>query len=177
MLAVFLNRVVRHPVLGREKIFWRFLTEDVPWSEVLRQSPLTHLPKNPLRAPSHDPANQALQALYSHMPVPSSSSTPLQEPDQRFLDSEVFTQKFSTHLTGSLEKVNRRLMKRWGEYAADNAELGGVLNGFALVEGSAPGDGTLAMQESAEAASAAVEKTGQATDAAFVATNAMVSLT
>lgn len=175
MLAVFLNRLIRHPVLGRERVLWRFLSEDVAWSEVLHQAPLTDLPKNPLRAASHDPANTTLQAMYAHMPLPGSSSTPLQEPDRRFMDSEAFTQKFSAHLSGSLEKINRRLAKRWSEYAADQAELGGVLNGFALVEGGAPGDGSLKTQETAEAASAAIEKVGQAVDATYVATNALVS--
>ncbi|KAG0142270.1 hypothetical protein CROQUDRAFT_50523 [Cronartium quercuum f. sp. fusiforme G11] len=161
MLGVFLNRLVRHPVLGRERILWRFLAEDLPWSEVLHQPPMTTLPKNPLRAPAHDPSNPDLQALFSHLPVPSSSAAPLQDPDQRFLDSEVFTQKFSSHLTGSLEKINRRLMKRWSDHAVDQAELGGVLNGFALVEGT-------------EATGTAIERTGQAVDATYVAINTML---
>lgn len=174
MLGVFLNRLVRHPVLGRERVLWRFLAEDLSWSEVLHQPPLTTLPKNPLRAPAHDPSNPDLQALFSHLPVPSSSAAPLQDPDQRFLDSEVFTQKFSAHLSGSLEKINRRLMKRWSDHAVDQAEMGGVLNGFALVEGSVVNDGQLINQEAAEATSTAIERTGQAVDATYVATNIMV---
>lgn len=174
MLAVFLNRLIRHPVLGREKVLWRFLAEDVSWAEVLQQPPLTNLPKNPLKAPAHNPSDTDLQALFSHLPVPSSSSVPLQDPDQRFLDSEVFTQKFSSHLTTSLEKINRRLMKRWQDHAVDQAELGGVFNGFALVEGSILGDGQLSTQETAEATSRAIERTGQAIDASYVATNSML---
>ncbi|KAA1079626.1 Sorting nexin, cytoplasm-to-vacuole targeting pathway/endosomal sorting [Puccinia graminis f. sp. tritici] len=174
MLAVFLNRLIRHPVLGRERVLWQFLAQDVSWSEVLQQPPLTNLPKNPMKAPAHNPSDPELQALFSHLPVPSSSSVPLQDPDQRFQDSEVFTQKFSSHLTNSLEKINRRLMKRWQDYAVDQAELGGVLNGFALVEGSVVGDGQLSTQETAEATSAAIERTGQAIDATYVSTNAML---
>jgi len=174
MLAVFLNRLIRHPVLGRERVLWQFLAQDVLWSEVLQQPPLTNLPKNPMKAPAHNPSDPDLQALFSHLPVPSSSSVPLQDPDQRFLDSEVFTQKFSSHLTNSLEKINRRLMKRWQDYAVDQAELGGVLNGFALVEGSVIGDGQLSTQETAEATSTAIERTGQAIDATYVSTNAML---
>ena len=30
-----------------------------------------------------------------------------------FLDSEVFTNKFAAHLSGPMEKVTRRTMKRW----------------------------------------------------------------
>nr|AIC33796.1 Phox domain protein [Puccinia cf. psidii AE-2014] len=170
ILAVFLN----HPVLSRENLLFSFLSEDLSWSLLLHQLPLTTLPKNPLRAPAHNPTNLDLQALFSHLPVPSSSSVPLQDPDQRFYDSEVFTQKFSSHLTGSLEKINRRLMKRWQDHATDQAELGGVLNGFALVEGSIVGDGQMSTQEAAEATSAAIERTGQAVDGFYVATNAML---
>ncbi|KAA1082858.1 Sorting nexin, cytoplasm-to-vacuole targeting pathway/endosomal sorting [Puccinia graminis f. sp. tritici] len=50
MLAVFLNRLIRHPVLGRERVLWQFLAQDVSWSEVLQQPPLTNLPKNPMKA-------------------------------------------------------------------------------------------------------------------------------
>ncbi|KAH9443761.1 hypothetical protein MJO28_013971 [Puccinia striiformis f. sp. tritici] len=174
MLAVFLNRLIRHPVLGRERVLWQFLAPDVSWSEILQQPPLSNLSKNPMKAPAHNPSDLELQALFSHLPVPSSSSVPLQDPDQRFLDSEVFTSKFSSHLTNSLEKINRRLMKRWQDYAVDQAELGGVLNGFALVEGSIIGDGLLSTQETAQATSTAIERTGQAIDATYVSTNAML---
>ncbi|KAI9627254.1 hypothetical protein KEM48_009878 [Puccinia striiformis f. sp. tritici PST-130] len=98
MLAVFLNRLIRHPVLGRERVLWQFLAPDVSWSEILQQPPLSNLSKNPMKAPAHNPSDLELQALFSHLPVPSSSSVPLQDPDQRFLDSEVFTSKFSSIL-------------------------------------------------------------------------------
>ncbi|PLW19560.1 hypothetical protein PCANC_09023 [Puccinia coronata f. sp. avenae] len=142
MLAVFLNRLIRHPVLGRERVLWHFLAQDVSWSEVLQQPPLTNLPKNPMKAPAHNPSDPDLQ--------------------------------FSSHLTNSLEKINRRLMKRWQDYAVDQAKLGGVLNGFALVEGSVVGDRQLSTQETAEDTSTAIERTGQAIDATYVSTNAML---
>ncbi|KDN35070.1 hypothetical protein RSAG8_11908, partial [Rhizoctonia solani AG-8 WAC10335] len=87
------------------------------------------------------------------LPVPSPSH-PLRHPDQRFLDSESFTQKFEGHLTGPLEKVTRRTSKRWAEYAHDTAELGAALNALSL---------SLPPHESD-----AVERTGQAVDAAYV---------
>jgi hypothetical protein len=65
-------------------------------------------------------------------------------------------------------------MKRWQDYAVDQAKLGGVLNGFALVEGSVVGDRQLSTQETAEDTSTAIERTGQAIDATYVSTNAMV---
>ncbi len=97
---------------------------------------------------------------YQALPLPSSSAQ-LQEPSQRFLDSEAFTDRFAQHLSGNMEKVNRRTMKRWTELGADSAELGMVLNGFSLSE-----VGDLAN---------ALEKIGQAADANFVATGHMVS--
>lgn len=79
------------------------------------------------------------------------------------MDSELFTEKFQTHFSGTLEKVNRRAVKRWGERAADMSELGAVWNGYSLVEG-----GKLGL---------AVEKVGQAVDQEYLATAALVSLT
>ena len=59
-----------------------------------------------------------------------------------------------------MEKVNRRVVKRWGERAQDMSELGGVWNGYSLVEG-----GKLGL---------AVEKVGQAVDQEYLATAALV---
>jgi hypothetical protein len=86
----------------------------------------------------------------------------LHKPDTRFQDSEVFTEKFQTHFTGTLEKVNRRVVKRWGERAGDMSELGAVWNGYSLLERGKLGD--------------AVEKVGQAVDAEYLATAALVSV-
>jgi hypothetical protein len=60
-----------------------------------------------------------------------------------------------------MEKVNRRVVKRWGERGQDMSELGGVWNGYSLVEG-----GKLGL---------AVEKVGQAVDQEYLATAALVS--
>ncbi|KAF8603782.1 PX-domain-containing protein [Ceratobasidium sp. AG-I] len=151
MLQVFLNRIARHPILSNEHVFHRFLERDVSWSEVLHSPPLSLLPKNLLKAPALNPAEH--DPLYDSLPVPSPSH-PLRRPDQRFLDSESFTQKFEAHLTGPLEKVTRRTVKRWTEYAHDTAELGAALNALSL---------SLPPHESD-----AVERTGQAVDAAYV---------
>ncbi len=59
-----------------------------------------------------------------------------------------------------MERVNRRVTKRWGERAGDLSELGAVWNGFSLVEGGKLGE--------------AVEKVGQAVDAEYLATAALV---
>lgn len=164
MLSVFLNRCYAHKVIGSDRTFRRFLEPNVPWSEVLHQPPVTLVPKNPLRAPASDPTSSDLLALFASLPLPT-ASTPLQNPDQRFLDSEAFTAKFSAHLSGSLEKVNRRLMKRWTEAAGDWGEMGGGMNGFALRMGE---DGSGGLEE-------ATEKVGMAVDGGYTNTNAMVS--
>ncbi|BGP56671.1 Sorting nexin, cytoplasm-to-vacuole targeting pathway/endosomal sorting [Rhodotorula sphaerocarpa] len=164
MLATFLNRTLIHPTLGQDRVFRRFLDPETPWHDVLHSPPVTLAPKNPLRAPAHDPTDPDLLALFASLPLPSSSAT-LTHPDQRFLDSEVFTNKFSAHLGGSMEKVNRRLMKRWHDAAGDWGEMGGGLNGFALRMGE---DGSAGLDE-------ATEKVGMAVDSGYTLTNAMLS--
>ncbi|GAA5998574.1 PX and BAR domain-containing protein [Rhodotorula paludigena] len=164
MLSTFLNRTLEHPVLGRERVFRRFLDPETPWVDVLHSPPVTLVPKNPLKAPANDPTDADMLALFASLPIPSSSAQ-LQHPDQRFLDSEAFTNKFSAHLAGSMEKVNRRLMKRWTDAAGDWGEMGGGLNGFALRMGE---DGAGGLDE-------ATEKVGMAVDAGYTLTNAMLS--
>lgn len=77
------------------------------------------------------------------------------------MDSEAFTDKFSNHLSGTMEKINRRVVKRWGERGQGASELGALLNGFSLDnKGSLQG---------------AVEKFGQAVDAEQLTTALLVS--
>ncbi|KAG6919002.1 hypothetical protein DXG01_010241 [Tephrocybe rancida] len=159
MLQTFLNRVARHPILSNEHVFHRFLDGEVSWTEVLNSPPLSLLPKNILKAPSHNPTDQNASPAYAALPNPSAAH-PLRHPDQRFSDSEAFTNKFANHVSGPMEKVTRRVIKRWSEYAQDHADLGGVLNGFSLNE-----TGALA---------GAVEKTGQAADATYMSTSKLL---
>lgn len=63
-------------------------------------------------------------------------------------------------MSGSLEKSNRRVARRWGDAAADFAELGAVLNGFSLSE-----QGQLAT---------AIEKSGQASDSTFMSISGLL---
>lgn len=81
-------------------------------TEVLNSPPLSLLPKNILRAPSHNPTDQNASPAYAALPNPSAAH-PLRKPDQRFLDSEAFTSKFANHVSGPMEKVTRRTIKRW----------------------------------------------------------------
>lgn len=128
MLQTFLNRVGRHPILSNEHVFHRFLEGEVSWvrsrlffplfihsriqMDVLRSPPVTLLPKNILKAPSHNPTDQTASPAYSVLSNPSAAH-PLRNPDQRFLDSEAFTHKFANHLSGPMEKITRRVIKRW----------------------------------------------------------------
>ncbi|KAJ7132106.1 hypothetical protein C8R44DRAFT_773074 [Mycena epipterygia] len=159
MLQTFLNRVARHPILSNDHVFHRFLDGEVSWSEVLNSPPLSHLPKNILKAPSHNPTDQNASPAYAALPNPSTAH-PLRHPDQRFLDSEAFTNKFANHVSGPMEKVTRRTLKRWSDQAQDHADLGAALNGFSLHE-----SGDL---------SGAIEKTGQAVDATYVSTTKLL---
>ncbi|GFZ43511.1 Sorting nexin-41 [Saitozyma sp. JCM 24511] len=174
LLEDFLRRLVRHPILGGEHILHRFLEDGVSWSEVVHSPPISLLPKNPLHAPSHNPtfqpsspdatsptAETPTTSYIAHhlLPTPSPSH-PLRHPDQRFHDSESFTEKFQTHFSGNMEKVNRRVVKRWGERATDLSELGAVWNGFSLAE---PGKLGLA-----------IEKVGQAVDQEYLQTAALL---
>jgi hypothetical protein len=131
MLQTFLNRIARHPILSNEHVFHRFLDGEVSWvrvqpsrkncvstdlsllkTEVLHSPPISQLPKNILKAPAHNPTDSSASQAYEALPNPSPAH-PLRRPDQRFLDSEVFTNKFASHLSGPMEKVTRRTMKRW----------------------------------------------------------------
>ncbi|OCF73806.1 sorting nexin-41 [Kwoniella mangroviensis CBS 8886] len=180
LLEDFLRRVLRHPILGGEHIVHRFLEDGVSWNEVLHSPPISLLPKNPLHAPSHNPTFQpasptsdqpsastaagggstSTSYIAHHLLPTPSPSHPLKKPDQRFIDSEVFTEKFQNHFTGTMEKVNRRVTKRRTERAGDMSELGAVWNGFSLVEQGKLGE--------------AVEKVGQAVDQEYLATAALL---
>ncbi|KAJ2919453.1 hypothetical protein MD484_g897, partial [Candolleomyces efflorescens] len=176
MLQTFLNRLGRHPILSTEHVFHRFLDGEVSWvrafsslsptvadplaqGEVLNSPPISLLPKNILKAPSHNPTDQNAIQAYAALPNPSAAH-PLRRADQRFLDSEAFTLKFANHMSGPMEKVTRRVVKRWSDYAQDHADLGATLNGFSL-------------NEHHELASA-IEKTGQAVDATYVSTTKLL---
>jgi sorting nexin-41/42 len=127
---------------------------------VLNSPPISQIPKNILKASSHNPTDQNASLAYAALPSPSPAH-PLRAPDQRFLDSEAFTHKFANHLSGPMEKTTRRTLKRWSDFTQDHSDLGGAFNGFSLNE-----TGVL---------SAALEKTGQAVDATSISTAKLVS--
>lgn len=177
MLAVFLNRVLSHRVLASDRVFRRFIESNASWHEIFHLPPATLAPKNPLKAPAADPTDDSLRALFSSLPAPGSHAV-LSTPDQRFIDSESFTNKFSAQMQGPMEKTNRRLMKRWSDAAHDWQELGGALNGLALNEDSQlqhlPQPLNYATTSSSGTLGGAIEKVGEAIDGMAIATNLML---
>ncbi|PFH51041.1 hypothetical protein AMATHDRAFT_143487 [Amanita thiersii Skay4041] len=159
MLQTFLNRLAKHPILSNEHVFHRFLDGEVSWHEVLTSPPLSMIPKNVLKAPSHNPIDRNASPAYAALPNPSAAH-PLRSPDQRFLDSEAFTHKFANHMSGPMEKVTRRVNKRWADYAEDHSDLGAALNGFSLNE--------------SDQLATAIEKAGQAVDATYISTTKLL---
>lgn len=150
MLQSFLRRCAAHPTLKESEVLRKFLDSRWSWHEISTTPPVSALPKSNLKAPAANPADPEASPAYASLPLPTSSSTQLRNPSQRFLDSEAFTNRFASHLSGSLEKANRRVARRWADSSGDFAELGVVLNSFSLSE-----SGQLAT---------AIERTGQAAD-------------
>lgn len=94
--------------------------------------------------------------LFGRFP-PSSQHLSEQELDPYFNNFETNTRDLELLLQGSIEKVNRRTLTHLSALSTDMAELGARYNGFSLSEQSA----TVA---------AAIEKTGQAVDSSYIAT-------
>ncbi|CEP15437.1 hypothetical protein [Parasitella parasitica] len=168
MLQTFLNRVAKHPELGKDHVFHRFLESNVTWSDVLHSPPLSTLPKNPLQmVVSQQPNIQAhtYNAILSSNQVPTPSAAyQLRNPDPRFEESEKFTFRIANYMSNNLDKSQRKVIRRLGgkaELANDYAELGAVYNGFSLNESGAVAN--------------AIEKIGQAVDASYTETGQMVT--
>ncbi|ORZ23513.1 hypothetical protein BCR42DRAFT_404936 [Absidia repens] len=165
MLQSFLNRAAKHPILGRDHVFHRFLESGVLWSDVLLSPPLSVLPRNPLQRTFSNPTSathgMTNPILANHLvPVPSTAYL-LKHPDQNFEESEQFAYRVANYMNNHLEKIQRKVVRRLGELASDYAELGAVYNGFSLNE-----DGEVAN---------AIEKIGQAVDTSYSNTGEMVT--
>lgn len=94
----------------------------------------------------------------------SSGGLVLKNPNQRFLDSEAFTNRFANHVKGALEKINKKLVKKWFESSSDFGELGSILNGFSLYLSNQNG------------LSNAIEQVGKASDSQFLNSNTMLGI-
>ncbi|KAF9935434.1 Sorting nexin, cytoplasm-to-vacuole targeting pathway/endosomal sorting [Linnemannia zychae] len=179
MLQKFLNRLAKHEILSYEHVFHRFLETGVSWTELMHCPPISTLPKNPLNATLTASSSSAslVRQGYEQPSSPSASSpgpagSPghpsnippqvLREPNPRFIDSEVFTQKFSNQLSGSMDRSQKKVVRKLGEIANDNSDLGATLNGFSLSE-----------SDNMPLANA-IEKVGQAVDSSFMATTSLM---
>lgn len=156
---------------------------DVIQSEVIHSPPIATLPKYHLRAPPLNPSepsdsHQYLPLVSNNQKLKAGSSPPNSshgkppggyvrfpplshnlteaELDPYFAAYEASTRTYEALVTGSIERVNRRLLRRLQELSVDYNELGARYNGFSLSE-----TGSLA---------SAVEKTGQAVDNTYIAT-------
>ncbi|KAI5779775.1 hypothetical protein EDC01DRAFT_754807 [Geopyxis carbonaria] len=182
MLGVFLNRCCRMREIRYDSVFQRFLDPNASWSEVLHSPPISNLPKNHLRAPPLNPSEPTEAHQYLPLPPssarlkigsppPSSHGNPPgnygrfpppnhnlseSELDPYFNNYETSTRVYESLLTGSIERVNRRILKRLSELSLDYNELGARYNAFSLSE---TGD-----------LSSAIEKIGQAVDSSYIAT-------
>jgi hypothetical protein len=152
-------------------------------SEVLHSPPISNLPKHHLRAPPLNPSDPT--AAHQYLPIPSNSAKlrlgssppstshgnppggfgrfpPLNhnlaesELDPYFNAYEASTRTYEALLTGSIERVNRRILKRLQELSLDYNELGARYNAFSLSE-----SGDLA---------SAIERVGQAVDSSYIQT-------
>ncbi|KAJ1994249.1 Sorting nexin, cytoplasm-to-vacuole targeting pathway/endosomal sorting [Coemansia spiralis] len=168
MLERFLNHLVEHPILSSEHIFHRFLENGVSWSEVLHSPVITNLPKTPLHSsPSRAPGSSiadgtnvqlpkiaATNSFAGDVPVPSTLA-PIKNIEPRWMDCELFTNKYANQFTGPVEKGERRIYRKLGELSGDYVELGAALNGFSLIDHS-------------ERLAAAIERSGQAVDNSYI---------
>ncbi|KAJ2697563.1 Sorting nexin, cytoplasm-to-vacuole targeting pathway/endosomal sorting [Coemansia sp. IMI 209128] len=174
MLEHFLNHLVEHPILSSEHILHRFMESGVSWTEVLHSPIITGLPKSPLHSsPSRAPGSSladgsavqlpkiaATNSFASDVPVPSTLA-PIKNIEARWMDCELFTNKYANHFSGIVERSERRIYHKLGELSGDYAELGATLNGFSLLEYP-------------ESLAAAIEKAGQAVDSSYIEINQLL---
>lgn len=121
--------------------------------------PVSLLPKNILRAPPLDPAKAQGDLAYANLPIPahtSKASKSASDPvSTRLLAVEKTSKDFEAILSSTLEKTNRRILKRFGDLSVDYNELGANYNAFSLSE--------------APQIAGSIEKLGQACDETYLA--------
>jgi hypothetical protein len=105
---------------------------------------------------------ETAQPGHAFLPIPSSSSKLQTEEEDAFDEVETSAREYEHIIVGGLEKINRRIIKRYVDMAADYSELGARFNAFSLEEADGP--------------AAAIEKVGQAVDASYMSTEELVAL-
>ncbi|KAJ1730960.1 Sorting nexin, cytoplasm-to-vacuole targeting pathway/endosomal sorting [Coemansia sp. Benny D160-2] len=168
LLERFLNHIAENPILSSEHVFHRFLESGVSWTEVLHSPVIKSIPSSPLHSsPSRAPGSSvsdgtsiqlpkiaATNSFASDVPVPSTLA-PIKNIEPRWMDCELFTNKYANQFTGTVEKSERRIYRKLGELSNDYVELGAALNGFSLIDHP---DGL----------AAAIERSGQAVDNSYI---------
>lgn len=121
--------------------------------------PLSHLPKNILKAPPNNPASAHEDLSYLNLPIPAhtskASKTATDPVSTRLLQVEKLSKEFEAILSTTLEKTNRRILKRFNDLSTDYNELGANYNAFSLSE--------------APQVAGSIEKLGQASDETYLA--------
>lgn len=159
MLAVFLNRCKAMPQIKASSVFQRFLDPNSSWSEVLNSPPVSNIPKNILRAPPLDPSKESI--AHSYLPIPPSSAKLRTQEDPAFNIIETSAKEYENIIINGIEKVNRRIIKRYADISNDFQELGARFNSFSLEE-----KGPVATS---------IETVGQAFDHSYIATEALIA--
>jgi sorting nexin-4 len=144
MLVSFLNKCLRHEILSRDSLFHRFL-EVGEWVDVLYST------QTPARKERSLTANVG-------------PAKKLRNPDLKFIEHEQINTDLLAHWS-DMEKVSKRLKKKFGELAGIYGELGALLNAFSLNETTS----TSSLRH-------IIERTGQAADSTHLATESFVSL-
>ncbi|KAJ3358335.1 Sorting nexin, cytoplasm-to-vacuole targeting pathway/endosomal sorting [Allomyces javanicus] len=153
-LQGFLNRLAWHPTLGADHLVHGFLSATVSWTDTLRSAKVTTMPSSPPKSSKspHGPSTSAPTAALTRprTPVPLGNAHQLQ-PDPRFVDVQVFTDKFA-HQIASVARHHGRLVRRYVELHREYAELASVYCTLSLEDDAAP------------AVAAAMERIGLALD-------------
>lgn len=121
LLQSFLNRVVRHPVLGRDHAVHQFFLKDAVWIDVVNSEGLPALIKQRKSA--------IAKALERHT---------VSHPNQQFLAAEEYTEKFSTEVT-KVRTVIDRTISRIKELTGIYSDLGHAFNSCSIAENAQPG--------------------------------------
>ncbi|KAI9011016.1 hypothetical protein CLU79DRAFT_709980 [Phycomyces nitens] len=157
MLQTFLNKVARHPELGRHHVFHDFLDCTKIWTTVLRSPPLSTLPKNLLMMVLKKQPDNQIKILPVNL-IPQTTSA-LKNPDPRFEQIEQTTFRIANYMTNHLDRSQRKVIRRLGELVSDYAEDGAIYNQFSLNE--------------TKEVSKAIKKIGFAVDTTCAETNQM----
>lgn len=123
MLQSFLNRLFQHPILSTDHLFHRFIEAEISWNDVL------------------------LAENYKKEKIVFSGGKP-KNVDPKFVEFENENLR-SSHALSGVDKINKKIGKKYRALAEDLMDFGAAFNGFSLEDNHL---------------SAVLEKFGQALD-------------